>query len=422
MIKIKKIKEKSDVLDIQVLNTNNFYANNILVHNCEIFQVTQESDITAICTLSSLVLKNFVENGTFNFKRLEEATKKIVKGLNKVIDINHYSTEKGRKGGLSQRAIGIGVQGLADVFFLMDYDFTSEEAKSLNKKIFETIYYAALTESKDLVKNGLYEKYEHFDGSPFSKGQFQFDMWGLSEDKLSGMYDWAELKKEIMQYGVSNSLTTAIMPTASSSRVFSSYEMVEPITSNLMVRKVTQGEFTISNPYLISDLEEIGIWCEELKQEIIANNGSIQGVNFLNYLDSEDKKYEKKIKRIEKLLLKYKTIWEISQKELINMAADRAPFIDQSQSMNIYMKEPSLGKVTSSHFHAFDMGLKTGCYYFKTQSTSSGAKHLAIDVTKNKINQNSFEKSTEQEKISEPEFSESKKPSDSPFECFGCSS
>lgn len=225
-----------------------------------------------------------------------------------------------------------------------------------------------------------------------------------------------------------------------SARVFGSYEMTEPITSNLMVRKVTQGEFTISNPYLISDLEDLGIWSEELKHEIIINDGSIQKINFMKYLDSEAKGYEKKIKRIEKLLLKYKTIWEISQKDLINMAADRAPFIDQSQSMNIYMKEPTLGKVTSSHFHAFDKGLKTGCYYFKTQSTSSGAKHLALDVSNNSethsasttsvkvlnVSQDSVSKNVliQQNggKIVEPDFELPPKPDDSQFECFGCSS
>lgn len=215
MIKIKKIEQRDNVLDIQVLNTNNFYANNILVHNCEIFQFTDEKDITAICTLSSLVLKNFIIDGVFDFELLAKATKKIVKALNRVVDINHYSTEKGKRGGLSQRAIGIGVQGLADAFFLMDYEFTSEEARKLNKEIFETIYFAAITESKDLVKNKEFTKYEHFDGSPFSKGDFQFDMWGLKEEEFSGKYDWVSLKKEVSKYGIANSLLTAVMPTAS---------------------------------------------------------------------------------------------------------------------------------------------------------------------------------------------------------------
>lgn len=382
----------------------------------EVFQYTNEKDITAICTLSSLVLKNFVVDGKFDFELLKQATRKIVKALNKVVDINHYSTEKGKKGGLSQRAIGIGVQGLADTFFLMDYDFTSEEAKDLNKKIFETIYFAALTESNELAKSGEFKVYDKFEGSPFSQGDLQFHMWGLTKEDLSGMHDWDSLVESIKKYGVVNSLLTAVMPTASSARVFGSYEMTEPITSNLMVRKVTQGEFTISNQYLISDLEDLGIWSEELKQEIIANDGSIQRVNFMNYLDPEAKGYEKKVKRIEKLLLKYRTIWEIRQRDLIDMAADRAPFIDQSQSMNIYMKEPTIGKVSSSHMHAFDRGLKTGCYYFKTQSAGKGGKHLAQDMTKISAVKVDVEKPMAAAEILPS------KPENSPFECFGCSS
>lgn len=383
----------------------------------EVFQYTNEKDTTAICTLSSIVLKNYVKDGKFDFELLIKAVRKIVRALNKVIDINHYSTEKGKKGGLSQRAIGIGIQGLADTFFLMDYAFTSDEAKKLNKEIFETIYFAALTESNELAKNKEFPVYEHFAGSPFSKGEFQFDMWGLKDEDLSGMHDWKSLRESVIKYGVTNSLLTAEMPTASSARVFNSYEMFEVITSNLMVRNVTQGEFTISNQYLISDLEAIGIWSEELKQEIIANNGSIQNVKFLNYLDSDAKGYEKKVKRIEHLLSKYKTIWEVKQKDLIDMAADRAPFVDQSQSMNIYMKEPSLQKVSSSHMYAFKKGLKTGCYYFKTTSKSQGAKHLAQDMSK------SFEvaKVSEVEKPT-VEMALPPKPENSQFECFGCSS
>jgi len=382
----------------------------------EVFQYTNETDTTAICTLSSIVLKNYVKDGKFDFELLIKAVRKIVKALNKVVDINHYSTEKGKKGGLSQRAIGIGVQGLADAFFLMDYEFTSDEAKKLNKEIFETIYFAALTESNELAKNKEFPIYEHFEGSPFSKGEFQFNMWGLKDEDLSGMHDWKSLRESVIKYGVTNSLLTAEMPTASSARVFNSYEMFEVATSNLMVRSVTQGEFTISNKYLIADLEAIGIWSEELKQEIISNDGSIQNVKFLNYLDSDAKGYEKKVKRIEKILLKYKTIWEVKQKDLIDMAADRAPFIDQSQSMNIYMNEPTLQKVSSSHMYAFKKGLKTGCYYFKTKSKSQGAKHLAQDMSK------SFEiKAVEIEKP----FAEMvlpPKPENSQFECFGCSS
>lgn len=378
----------------------------------EVFQYSDEF-ITAICTLSSLVLKNYVEDRQFKFDKLVENTGKIVRTLNKVIDINHYSTEMGKRGGLSQRSIGIGVQGLADAFLLMDYVFTSDEAKQLNKDIFEAIYYGALKESMELCKSGKYKPYEGFEGSPFSRGELQFHMWGLNEDELSGRWDWKSLIEDIIKYGVCNSLLTAAMPTASSARVFGSYEMFEPITSNLMVRRVTQGEFTISNPYLINDLEELGIWCEDLKHEIITNNGSIQKVNFMNYLNPDSKKYEQTVERIEKIMKKYLTIWEISQKELIGMSADRAPFIDQSQSLNIYMKEPTLAKVTSSHFYAWEKGLKTGCYYFKTKSTSEGAKHLAQDMSKvrEKVEQ------TPEVTFMPPTI----KPNDSQFECDGCS-
>lgn len=213
MIKIKKLEEKQDVYDIQVPETQNFYATNILVHNCEIFQATTETE-TAICTLSSLVLKNFIIDGKFDFTLLYNEVRKVVRSLNKVIDVNSYSTDKGRKGGLEQRAIAIGVQGLADVFYIMDYVFTSEDAKKLNKQIFETIYFAAITESKDLCKYGKYAPYKFFNGSPMSEGIFQYDMWGLTEENLSGMWDWNELKNEVKQHGVCNSLFTAQMPVA----------------------------------------------------------------------------------------------------------------------------------------------------------------------------------------------------------------
>ena len=213
MLKIKKLNEREDVYDIQVPETSCFYANNVLVHNCEIFQVTDEST-TAICTLSSIVLKNFLNDGKFNFTTLYNETRKITRALNHVIDINNYSTEKGQKGGLEQRAIGIGVQGLADVFYLLDYEFTSDEAKKLNREIFETIYFAALTESNELCKNGSYSPYQYFKNSPISEGIFQFDMWGLDKVNLSGMWDWDSLRQSIISHGVSNSLVTAQMPVA----------------------------------------------------------------------------------------------------------------------------------------------------------------------------------------------------------------
>ena len=383
----------------------------------EIYQYTDENT-TAICTLSSMVLKNFIKDGAFDHQLLYEETRKVVRALNKVVDINNYSTEKGRKGGLEQRAIAIGTQGLADVFYLMDYMFTSEEAKKLNKEIFETIYFAAISESCSLCKSGEYESYSYFNGSPMSEGKFQFDMWGLNEDNLSGRWNWTSLKEEVKDYGVCNSLFTAQMPVASSAKITGSYEMTEPAHSAIFNRRVVGGEIMIVNKYLINDFEKIGIWCEDLKNEIILNEGSVQGINFNNYLDTEEKNYNKKVKRIEHLIQKYKTIWEISQRELIDMAADRAPFIDQSQSMNIYMANPTLSKINSSHFYSWEKGLKTLCYYVRTKAISTGAKHLAIDTSK--IRKPNV--TPEPPKVDYSSMNLPPKPENSEFDCFGCSS
>ena len=381
----------------------------------EIYQFTDE-ETTAICTLSSIVLKNFVVDGKFDYELLTQEVRRAVRALNNVIDKNNYSTEKGLKGGLEQRAIAIGTQGLADVFYLLDYIFTSDEAKTLNKNIFESIYFAAITESNDLCKKGTREPYKFFKGSPMSKGIFQFDMWGMNESEL--FLDWETLKKDVMEYGVCNSLFTAQMPVASSAKITGSFEMTEPAHSALFNRRVVGGEIMIVNKYLISDFEKIGIWCEDLKNDIIMNEGSIQGINFLNYLDTEDKRYNFKVKRIEHLIQKYKTIWEISQRELIDMAADRAPFIDQSQSMNIYMSNPTLSKITSSHFHSWEKGLKTLCYYVRTKAISTGAKHLAVDVSR-------IQKSKPSVDVPKVDYSDMNlppKPEGIEIECFGCSS
>ena len=379
----------------------------------EIYQFTDE-ETTAICTLSSIVLKNFIKDGKFDYNLLIGEVRKVVRALNNVVDKNTYSTEKGLKGGLEQRAIAIGTQGLADVFYLMDYIFTSEEARMLNKNIFEAIYFAAVTESMELCKSGVRTPYKYFEGSPMSKGVLQFDMWGLTESEL--FLDWSLLKEDVKEYGVCNSLFTAQMPVASSAKITGSFEMTEPAHSALFNRRVVGGEILIVNKYLITDFEKIGIWNEDLKNEIIMNEGSIQNINFNNYLDPEDKNYTKKVKRTEHLINKYKTIWEISQRELIDMAADRAPFIDQSQSMNIYMSNPTLSKITSSHFHSWSKGLKTLCYYVRTKAISTGAKHLAVDVSK--IQQPKIKPETPKVEISEV----INKPEDSQFECFGCSS
>jgi len=381
----------------------------------EIYQYTDEKT-TAICTLSSMVLKNFIKGGKFDYKLLIEEVKKVVRALNNVVDKNNYSTEKGNKGGLEQRAIAIGTQGLADVFYLMDYIFTSEEARNLNKNIFEAIYYAAIFESNDLCKKGIRKPYSLFNGSPMSKGIFQFDMWGLQESEL--FLDWTSLKEDVKQYGVCNSLFTAQMPVASSAKITGSFEMTEPAHSALFNRRVVGGEIMIVNKYLISDFEKLGIWCEDLKNEIIINEGSIQNINFNNYLDPEDKNYLKKVEKTEHLISKYKTIWEISQRELIDMAADRAPFIDQSQSMNIYMSNPTLSKISSSHFHSWDKGLKTLCYYVRTKAISTGAKHLAVDISKTK----QPKQTVEVPKVDYSHMNLPPKPEGIEIDCFGCSS
>jgi ribonucleoside-diphosphate reductase alpha chain len=297
----------------------------------------------------------------------------------------------------------------------MDYIFTSDDAKKLNRDIFETIYYAAIYESNQLCIDGQYKPYDFFKGSPMSQGNFQFDMWDVDQSNLSGMWDWKKLKQSVMEHGVCNSLFTAQMPVASSAKITGSYEMTEPAHSAIFNRRVVGGEIMIVNKYLINDFEKIGIWSEDLKNEIIINEGSIQNINFNNYLDPEDKNYNKKVKRIEHLIPKYKTIWEISQKQLIDMASDRAPFIDQSQSMNIYMSNPTLSKITSSHFHSWESGLKTLCYYVRTKAISTGAKHLAVDISKKEIKQKNEVPKVEYVNLPP-------KPENSDFECFGCSS
>jgi len=403
MIKIEKLKEKITVYDITVDGNNNFFGNDILVHNCsEIMEVT-DAKTTAICTLTSIPVQKFVNmgiEGGYDYEELGRVTRSITKSLNIAIDVNEYSTEEGRKGGLEQRALGIGIQGLADVFALLKLPFTSPESRRLNKEIFETIYFNALRQSCDLAKEtGL--TYDGYEGSPLSEGIFQWEMWDITEtdelgnvttrkrkeSDLSGRHDWDTLRKDIMKYGVRNSLFTTCPPTASSARVIGSNEAFEAFTSNLYVRRVTGGEFAMVNKHLVRDLEAEGLWNKEMLQELIKNEGSVQNIPTI----SEDIKE------------RYKTVWEISQKSLIEMSAERGPFIDQSQSLNIFFSTPTVGKLTTSHSLAWKLGLKTGQYYLRSESVEMKAKHLAIDVEK-------------QNKPDKPD-----KPTDSQFECFGCS-
>jgi ribonucleoside-diphosphate reductase alpha chain len=348
----------------------------------EIFQNTSK-DTTAICTLTSIPVQKFVKENTYDFEELGRVTRSITKSLNIAIDVNEYSTKEGRKGGLEQRALGIGIQGLADTFAMLKLPFTSHEARLLNKNIFETIYFNALKQSCDLAKEtGL--TYHFYEGSPISQGIFQWEMWGVKEEELSGLFDWSQLREDIKKYGVRNSLVTTCPPTASSARVIGSNEAFEPFTSNLYVRKVTGGEFAMVNKHLVKDLENEGLWNRTILNELIKNDGSVQNIPVVS----------------QELKDRYKTVWEMSQKSLIEMSAERAPFVDQSQSLNIFFDTPTVGKLTTSHTLAWKLGLKTGQYYLRSQPVEMKAKHLAIDTAKQ---------------------SEPQKPKDSQFECFGCS-
>ena len=315
----------------------------------EIVEYT-DADETAVCNLASIAVQKFVKDGgSYDYKALYEVAYQVTKNLNKIIDINHYPIPEAKKSNLRHRPIGIGIQGLADAFALMRLPFTSDEAKEINKKIFEMIYFAALTASKDLAK--IEGTYETFNGSPTSQGILQFDMWGV---KPSENLPWNELREEIKKYGLRNSLLVAPMPTASTSQILGNNECFEPFTSNIYSRRTLSGEFIVINKYLVKDLIKIGLWNSDIKNKIIVGNGSIQSINEI----------PRDIKEL------YKTVWELKQKDLIDMSADRGAFIDQSQSLNIWMKNPTFAKITSMHFYGWKKGLKTGMYYLRTKAAS----------------------------------------------------
>jgi len=305
----------------------------------------------AVCNLASLALNRYVSHNkegspSFDFKKLKEVTKIVTYNLNKIIDINYYPIPEARESNMRHRPIGIGVQGLADTFALMRYPFTSDQARFLNRQIFETIYYGALEASVELAQiNGPYETYE---GSPVSKGILQYDMWNVTP---TDMWDWAALKAKIAEHGVRNSLLLAPMPTASTAQILGNNESIEPYTSNVYSRRVLSGEFQIVNPHLLKDLIEAGLWSDEIKNRLISDNGSVQNIPNVPLW----------IKEL------YKTVWEISQKDIIEMAADRGAFIDQSQSLNLHIAAPNYAKCTSMHFRAWKLGLKTGIYYLRTR-------------------------------------------------------
>merc|ERR1712215_604470 len=283
------------------------------------------------------------------------------KNLNKIIDVNFYPVKEAENSNMRHRPIGIGIQGLADAYILMRFPFESEEASKMGKQIFETIYYGALEASCEIAeKEGPYSSYE---GSPVSKGQLQYDMWGVTP---SNLHDWAALKAKIAKNGIRNSLLLAPMPTASTAQILGNNESVEAYTSNIYTRRVLSGEFQVVNQHLLRDLTELGIWSEELKNEIIVSNGSIQAVACIP-------------DNIKKL---YKTVWEISQKNVLKQAADRGAFIDQSQSLNVHIAEPNFGKMSSMHFYGWELGLKTGMYYLRTKPA---AQAIQFTVDKSKV-------------------------------------
>ncbi|MFZ7152271.1 MAG: ribonucleoside-diphosphate reductase subunit alpha [Bacteroidota bacterium] len=318
----------------------------------EIIEYTAPDEV-AVCNLASIALPRFVINGQFDHQKLFEITQVITRNLNQIIDINYYPIEEARKSNFRHRPIGIGVQGLADAFIMLRMPFDSDEARQLNSEIFETIYFAAMTASKDMAKEfGAYESYE---GSPVSKGIFQYDMWNVTP---SDRWDWAGLKAEVKKYGVRNSLLLAPMPTASTSQILGNNECFEPYTSNIYTRRVLSGEFTIVNKHLLKDLVKLGLWNDTMKSKIIAANGSIQGIAEI----------PEELKEI------YRTVWEIKQRSVIDMAADRGAYIDQSQSLNIFIQDPNFAKLTSMHFYAWKKGLKTGMYYLRSKSAADAIK------------------------------------------------
>jgi ribonucleoside-diphosphate reductase alpha subunit len=312
----------------------------------EIMEYTSADEV-AVCNLASIALPKFVENGVFNHKQLYDITRVVTRNLNKVIDVNYYPIIEARNSNMRHRPIGIGVQGLADAFIMMGFAFDSPEARKLNTEIFETIYFAAVTESNAIAQRD--GSYQTFEGSPASKGELQYDMWGVEP---SARWDWADLKAKIKKSGLRNSLLVAPMPTASTSQILGNNECIEPYTSNIYSRRTLSGEYIVVNKHLLNDLIRLNMWNEDMKEMLIANNGSVQDIPGIPA----------------ELKNRYKTVWEISQKAIIDMAADRGAFICQSQSLNLFVENANMGKLSSMHFYAWQKGLKTGMYYLRSKA------------------------------------------------------
>jgi ribonucleoside-diphosphate reductase alpha chain len=320
----------------------------------EIMEFTSKDEI-AVCNLASISLPMFVNHGKFDHELLYNVTKRVTRNLNKVIDRNYYPVIEAENSNMRHRPVGLGVQGLADAFILLRLPFTSDEAKKLNQEIFETLYFAAVTASMEMAKEE--GPYSTFKGSPISQGEFQYNLWGLKDEELSGRWDWSSLRKEVMKNGVRNSLLVAPMPTASTSQILGNNEAFEPYTSNIYTRRVLSGEFIVVNKHLLEDLVKLGLWNEDLKQDLMRKNGSVQDLDI-----------PQDLKEL------YKTVWEMSMKDIIDMSRQRGYFIDQSQSLNLFMQDANYSKLTSMHFYAWQSGLKTGMYYLRTKSAVDAIK------------------------------------------------
>jgi ribonucleoside-diphosphate reductase alpha chain len=321
----------------------------------EILEYTSPDEV-AVCNLASIALPMFIKDGEFDHQELFKITKRVIKNLNKVIDRNYYPVKEAENSNMRHRPVGLGVQGLADTFISLRMPFTSDEAKKLNQEIFETLYFAAVTASMELAKkDGPYSSYE---GSPISEGKFQHNLWDIKDEELSGRWDWGKLREKTKKHGVRNSLLMAPMPTASTSQILGNNEAIEPYTSNIYTRRVLSGEFIVVNKHLLKDLVALGLWNDDLKDDIMRANGSIQNIDVI----------PQDIKDL------YKVVWELSMKDIIDMSRQRGYFIDQSQSLNLFMEGATMAKLTSMHFYAWKSGLKTGMYYLRTKSAVDAIK------------------------------------------------
>tara|TARA_B110000967_G_scaffold62888_1_gene64676 strand:+ start:3643 stop:6039 length:2397 start_codon:yes stop_codon:yes gene_type:complete len=369
----------------------------------EIMEYTAKDEV-AVCNLASISMPMFISEGKdgkkfFDHKRLFTVTKKVIRNLDTVIDRNYYPVKEAENSNLRHRPVGLGIQGLADAFIMLRMPFTSDEAKKLNQEIFETLYFAAVTSSMEIAKAK--EPYSTYKGSPISQGEFQFNMWGVKEEDLSGNWDWSKLRKDIKKHGVRNSLLLAPMPTASTSQILGNNEAFEPYTSNIYTRRVLSGEFIVVNKHLLEDLVALNLWDNNMKEDIMRANGSIQHIEAI----------PQELKEL------YKTVWELSMKDIIDMSRQRGYFIDQSQSLNLFMNDPDYSKLTSMHFYAWKSGLKTGMYYLRTKS--------AVNAIQFSLSNDKQEKpaASEEGEMSPEEFREMLTQSkDNPDDCLMCGS